>query len=138
MAAVLPPSGHAEVYRWVDEQGVTQFSQTPPRAQAYDTVKVPPPPEVDAATEEQRKSDIEQLDEWQRARQEKQEKQHAKTEEAQQRKKNCENARANLDTLENLGTRMLKTPEGEYVRPTEKELEQRQEETRKAIDEFCK
>ena len=136
--AGLSPTASAEVYRWVDEQGVTQFSQTAPRSQTYDTVKVPPSGEPNPAAEEQMNRDIERADEWQRIRKAKHEKQRAEAEEAEQRQKNCATARSNLDTLENLGPRMLKMPDGEYARPTDEELEQRKQETQKAIREFCK
>lgn len=134
----LSPMASAEVYRWVDEQGVTQFSQTPPRSQTYDTVKVPSQPQPDPAAEEKLKRDAERAGEWQRSRKAKQEKQRAESEQEEQRRKNCETARSNLDTLENLGTRMLQMPDGQYVRPTEEDVEKRKQEAQKAIGEFCK
>ena len=83
--AGLSPTASAEVYRWVDEQGVTQFSQTAPRSQTYDTVKVPPSGEPNPAAEEQMNRDIERADEWQRIRKAKHEKQRAEAEQETQK-----------------------------------------------------
>ena len=47
---VAPPLD-AAVYKWVDENGVTQYSATPPPDRAGTTVNIPPPPSS-AVTEE--------------------------------------------------------------------------------------
>jgi Domain of unknown function (DUF4124) len=37
---------HAEVYKWVDEKGQTQYGETPPAGAATTRMKVPPPPDT--------------------------------------------------------------------------------------------
>lgn len=131
------PEVRGDVYRWVDEQGVTQFSQTAPPARPYQTLRLPAQSAPDSEAETSLEQRREQLDGWQRARKEDRQKQRESAEDAAQRRKNCENARTNLDSLENLGTRMLKMPDGEYTRPSDEQLETLKQESREQIKTFC-
>ena len=51
LAALLALCAHAEVYKWVDEKGQTQYGETPPAGAASTRVKVPAPGSTDAPAE---------------------------------------------------------------------------------------
>ncbi len=127
----------AEVYRWVDEQGVTQLSETPPLGRAYDKVGIPtssaPEPDAEARTQRIR----EQTDDWLLQNQERQEKRRVQAAQGAERRQNCQNARQNLATLENLGARRLKMPDGTYTRPSEKDLDTLKQQARQEVGQFC-
>jgi hypothetical protein len=51
LAALLALCAHAEVYKWVDEKGQTQYGEMPPADAAATRVKVPAPGSTDAPAE---------------------------------------------------------------------------------------
>jgi hypothetical protein len=44
-AALAAAAAGAHVYKWVDEKGVTHYSETPPQGRRAEEVKVPEPPQ---------------------------------------------------------------------------------------------
>ena len=45
----------ATIYKWVDEKGVTQYSEIPPSGKKAEKVDMPPPPPKEVIEEAQRK-----------------------------------------------------------------------------------
>lgn len=128
----------AAMYKWVDENGVTQYSQFPPPSREYQTVVPPPPPAEDPEGAQKRLEELmKRQDESYKARTEAAEKQKQATAEAERRKQNCSTARANLEKLTTGGNRRLIGPDGVAYYPTEEERQQRIAEARKQIEEFC-
>ena len=131
----------AEVYRWVDENGVTIYSQTPPPGQVEaDTITTPPPPSADSnETWENLNRQWQEMQDREDARKD-QEEQAAKDQASQEaRRRNCEAARHNLDGLAEGRFRMrIKEPDGGYrVLPAEErqaKIEKAQEMIRKNCD----
>ncbi len=130
-------AGAAEVYRWVDEQGITHLSQTPPPSGGYQTLDLPPAPATDpgAGARVQRQAD--QVDEWQRERALRQERERADLELKAERQRRCQAARQNLTTLDNLGARGLKQPDGTSVRPSPEEAQRLRDQARAAQAQSC-
>lgn len=119
----------AQVYKWVDAQGVTHFGSQPPQdAEATTVIKSspsvtkPPAPPSGGVIGDQKAID-------------KEVKKQIAEQEAQL-KAFCEQARTNLAQLQN-NPRVREDVEGEMRRLNDEERRQRIEETRKQIDEHC-
>lgn len=123
-----------QVYRWVDAQGVTHFSEQPPQGQQATTINTatPPPPSTEPKTTPtfQSIADPEQAAVDAKVKQE-------VAEQEVQRRKYCESQRNNLAQLEN-NPRVRVEDGGEMRRLGEEERQQRIAESKKAIEENCK
>lgn len=139
-ACLIPtPAAVAEMYRWVDESGVTVYSQRPPPDAPATTIAPPPKPNP-AETERayDRLKDQVTRDFDAKEDQQKQAEAQAKRAEVQAtRSNNCAIARKNLQTLEALGARRLLTSDGEYKRISDDERAKRIQTMQKAIEENC-
>ncbi|TBU79874.1 DUF4124 domain-containing protein [Pseudomonas daroniae] len=123
-----------QVYRWVDAQGVTHFSEQPPQGQQATTVNTatPPPP----STEPKPTPTFQNIADPEQAAIDAKVKQEVAEQEAQ-RRKYCESQRNNLAQLEN-NPRVRVEDGGEMRRLGEEERQQRIAESKKAIEENCK
>ena len=129
-AALCFTSAHAEMYRWVDENGVTHFSQAPPAS--GDATRLEKPAADPVGNSDTVQSVNEQWQQLQDRRDERaeQEEQAQEQQDLQARREaNCRAARNNLEVLQGPTNRLIKTPGGDYQRLTE---EERQERIRKA------
>lgn len=130
----------AEAYKWVDENGVVSYSQTPPPSGAADTVKIPtsPPHQEDPNEAEKSLNSLrQQLEDLEEDRQLTKESQQKKADESAIRKQNCQAARSNLRKLDGLGNRLLQTSDGQYLRLTEEERQSRMQTARDNIKSNC-
>lgn len=129
----------ADVYKWVDEEGQTHYSQQAPVGQKTELIKAPPPP---ASLPEDAQRKVDQLiNEQNQARDERnrkvQEQQH---EEAQQQQieESCTRSKNNLQKyMDNPGRRILNS-DGEAIRPTEEERQAKIKQLNIDIKEHCK
>lgn len=129
---------HAAMYKWVDENGVTQYSQFPPPNREYQTVVPPPPPAEDPEGAQQQLEELLQnQDEARKAQSEAAEQEQKTAAAAERRKQNCAMARSNLDKINNAGHRRIIGPDGVAYYQTEEERQQRISEAQKQIEEFC-
>ena len=122
----------AQVYKWVDAQGVTHFGAQPPQGQQVETVNTVTAPAKPAATpqsveQEEAEADQSSID--------RKVKQQVATQEAE-RKRYCETMRTNLAQLQN-NPRVRVEDNGETRRLTEEERQSRINETRDKIAENC-
>ncbi|WP_341961988.1 DUF4124 domain-containing protein [Pseudomonas sp. RC10] len=129
LAAGSTASQAAQIYKWVDAQGVTHFDAQPPvgqSAQELETQKAvtppPPPPVRTESSQEQQTVDA------------KVKKQIAAQE--AKRKEYCETQRTNLAQLQN-NPRVREEVNGEFRRFTEEERQARIAEVKKSIDDTC-
>jgi hypothetical protein len=158
----------AEIYRYVDADGVTVYSQSPPPAAlasgarsesgsesgpegsgsessesgpAGTTTTItldrgPSSAEVAAAQarlKQQLERDLDRREEERRLAQE-----TAQNEaRAKQRASACAAARGNLQTLQNLGTKRLRLPDGSSIRPSAEQRAQYMDQARQQIRELC-
>ncbi|HAG78953.1 glycosyltransferase [Stutzerimonas stutzeri] len=122
----------AQVYKWVDAQGVTHFGAQPPQGQQVETVNTVtapaksttmPAPVVEDETEVDQQS-IDRKVKRQVAEQE------------AERKRYCETMRTNLAQLQN-NPRVRVEEKGETRRITEEERQAKIAETRSKIAENC-
>ena len=137
-ALLVTSSAYAETYRWVDENGVVSYSQTPPPSGQVETLEIRVPAGISSEEASKRLDGMrQQLEDRREDRKLAQEEKLKAKQEQQRRQQNCEAARNNLQKLEGLGNRLLKTADGEYRRLTEEERQQRMQEARKNIAENC-
>jgi len=129
----------ARVYKWVDSEGVTQYSQSPP---ASGTAKEIAPPPLPSATRQMQKSatsdtgsNTKSADEG--ATKEKGASADDIAESEKIRTENCSIAKSNLDLYTNLGKKLLKTPGGLYKRLTEDERQEKIKQSEESVKEFC-
>lgn len=121
----------AQVYKWVDAQGVTHFGAQPPEGQQATSVNTTIAPAPTAAPAKLPQVGV---DEEQQAIDEKVKKEVAAKE--AERKQYCEKMRTNLAQLEN-NPRLREEVNGEARRLGEDERQKRIGEAKKAIAENC-
>ncbi|MDP3847292.1 MAG: DUF4124 domain-containing protein [Pseudomonas sp.] len=125
----------SQVYKWVDDKGVTHFGANPPQGQAATSVNTviaqpkaaakaatPVPAAVDSGAAEQKVIDAKVKQQV--------------AEQAAERKKYCESVRTNLAQLQN-NPRLRTEVNGEQVRLGEDQRQAKIAEAQKAIKENC-
>ncbi|MDP2809404.1 MAG: DUF4124 domain-containing protein [Rhodocyclaceae bacterium] len=138
LAIFAGPAAAGEVYRWVDEQGKTHFSDTPPIQRKAEKIEIRPVMPSSPAAATQGRGWQQQIEEsnLRRNQQEKQEKaaEHGK----QQAEQKCLAARRSLDTL-NRGRplyRVDKNGERVYIEDDQRQIEISA--ARRTVDTECR
>ncbi len=133
----LASQAQGQSYRWVDENGVTHYSQRPPVDKESVEIKPPPPPAT-PPEEAWKKLNQERLQQEDTREDRKQDAEQAKKEADYKKKRAeaCTAARNNLAAYEG-PPGLVQTPDGEYKRFTEEEREAKRQEARKLIQEYC-
>ena len=136
--AGIPVLAHAQIHKWVDENGQVVYSQTvPPEARAQE-VKPPPPPAGDpeaarTALDEQ----IGRLDKARDARQTDRARQAAAAMQKAEDDAACAEAREYANKLESRSQMLLTEADGSTRRLSEEELETMREEARSRVSKLC-
>jgi len=133
-------SASADVYRWVDQDGVTTYTQAPPVSGESVELATPPEPStnaVDAARERFRREREQTFDELE-ARKEAEVQEEKQAAKEAKRAEYCSAARENLETFRNLGPRRIRTPDGRFLRLTPDEVKAEIEKTQEQVVTFCK
>jgi hypothetical protein len=128
------------IYKWVDANGEMQYTQFPPPegVEVIDVQTQAPPTDNSARERAKLQKQVEASEEQRKKQQE------AETRAAQQAdidritKDNCVKAKKNLVVLQQGGEKRYMTSEGEVLRLTEEDRQQRIAEANKQIQEFCK
>ncbi len=130
----------AEMYRWVDRDGVTVYSQNPPPSgEAARIRKQPGPRAADAEAARKRlQQQLEREFDEREAKTEQAKKDAEERESAQRDSEACAAARRNLETLENLGARRAITPEGDAVFLSDKQRGDMMAKARDQIQKACR
>jgi hypothetical protein len=127
----------AATYKWVDEDGNVQYTQTPPPA-GIEAETIQPPPKVDTdAALKQLESQEKQATELQKGRHEEADKRAKAEEELALQKKNCELARKRLASYELPRVEYVQA-DGSRVKATEEERQEQIKKSEDMIKEFCK
>jgi len=133
----------AKSYRWVDENGVTVYSQKPPPSGAATEIKPPPPPAI-SPEEAQRKLDAQRqmLEDLKEDRELKKKEATEQKEVSKRQKSNCEAAQKNLATLTSRpharARARQKGPDGEYRYITKEARQEKITAAKKQVQENCK
>lgn len=129
---------HAQIYKWVDENGQINYTQQPPSSGDAEVVKVPPPPPVDT---EQAQQEIDQLIEQQETAEETQAETQQEADEAARQQaifeENCRIAQQNYTQYENNPGRRVMDEDGNVTRLSEEERQQKLQELQEQIELYC-
>lgn len=149
---VSAPAG-AQTYKWTDADGKIHYSDQPPPANAKEQVTVKPrkpsAPTTSAspstgekgATAAKPKTYVEQEAEFRKRQVETAEREAAdkkKAAEAAEKKQNCEQARAQLKSLQSGGRITRNSAQGEREYLNDAEIAQEIERGKKSVDSWCK
>ncbi len=128
----------AAMYKWVDEDGNTHYSERPPPGD-IETQTIKPPPKVDT---ERALKELEErenkFNEMQKTRTKKAEDHEIRTEEVAMNKRNCELARDKLAKANEQTRVYAQEKDGTRRRITEEERQERIAAAQKDIAGFCK
>lgn len=134
MALCAPAS--AEMYKWVDDEGNVQYTQTPPPDRQAETIK--PPPSVDSEsagktlTEKKQQLDMRRQQDSRAA-----EETQKVAAEAAKKKQACEAARQSLEKLQSTPRVYEKDAYGDRRRIAEEERQKRISEAQERIGKTC-
>ncbi len=132
-------SAQGEIYRWVDAEGQVHYSQSPPPIGTQtEKVRGAYKPAVTPETAQKAlQEQVEKVDTQKQQTTEAKDLEGKVRAELERRKKNCETARTNLQTLENLGNRRIQDSEGKVIRLSEEDRQKRLSESQQQIKEWC-
>ena len=128
----------AKSYRWVDENGVTIYSQSPPPSGDATVIKPPPPPAT--PPEEAMKKLKEQqaaIDKSRSKKNEADKKDGKEAKNAEIKKQTCEASKKNLEQLELHPRVRMKMDDGSYKQLTDEERTAEIQEAKKGIEKYC-
>lgn len=127
------------VYKWVDEQGNTHYSQEPHGSSAKE-MNIKTNPATSSTTSEEMdelQKQVEEIDKSKQEQAKKDEKTAIEQKNKEIRAKNCSNAKSRYNTL-NAGGRLYEVDEkGERFYLDDSMRQSRLAEAQKAIDEWC-
>lgn len=125
----------ADTYKWVDEQGRTNYSETPPAGVRYSVIP-PPPPADPTVLREQMIRQKQFAEKYEKQRTAADEEKKLLEEDRQARQQNCKLGRERLASYERPGV-MLVQPDGSRIRATEEQRQEQIKQSKAIIDEFC-
>lgn len=136
LSLLAGPVFAADIYRWVDDEGVVHYTENPPRERPYEAVQAAPPPADDP---EQRQQQIEQLEREIEGtisgRRQQREQRAAERARAQERAARCEELRGMRNKLAN-SPQVRDSSEDYRVIPYE-ERQEKLEQFDRRIEEVC-
>ncbi|MEE8321222.1 MAG: DUF4124 domain-containing protein [Gammaproteobacteria bacterium] len=137
ISLIFTPITVAKMYKWVDAEGNTQYTQHPPPGDIEaETIKPPPKVDTEGAVkqlETQKKKATDLREDRLKAAGEK----RKAEEDLALVKENCRRAQGNLTNYQR-PRGLIAQPDGSRVRLTEEERQQKLAETRESIKEWCK
>lgn len=131
-------SAQATIYKWVDDEGITQYTQARPVDRA--STIVPRPVPSDLSSKEARESLLknqQKLEEWSQQRKEKKLQQKIDVVKQEQLIQQCRQARIDLANLGNAARQRFRTAEGEYIRLSEEQRNRFKQQLRDKIEKNC-
>lgn len=128
----------AAMYKWVDDKGVTQYTQYPPPDRETEVMVPPPPPAEDPeGAQKKLEATLQKLDEQRKAQVTAEEESQKAAAETKRRKENCQAARTNQKNLTTAVNRRVIGADGIARHLTEEERQQKITEANDAIKKYC-
>ena len=129
----------AASYKWVNQDGITVYSQRPPPGTEAEKLAPPPPPPIPPEEARQRLDEqLKSLQQTDEAQTTAAKKAKAAQAEAASRRSRCDNARRNLELLNTGGPRKrYRAADGSYQRLTEEERQKQMQDAHNDIRKFC-
>jgi len=137
---LLSATIQAGVYRWVDENGVTVYSQVPPPVGVQKKrIEAPaPPPVTEKEAWEAVNQDWKAMHDRQDIIKEQATADSERAEKTQNEEKNCAIAQRTLEELENSGRKRVKTADGKIQRMSAKERQEQLTKAREMESQYCR
>ena len=134
---LLAGNAYAAMYKWVDEDGNVQYTQSPPPA-GIEAETIQPPPEVDSAPAiKQMEEQDKQFDEIRKQQQKQADKDAQEAAKVAMQKKNCEMAKSRLESYARPRVKFVQKDDSR-VTATEEERQEQIKKSEDMIKEFCK
>lgn len=127
----------AEMYKWVDENGKTHYSQSPPVSDVKVETIAPPPPVDTSNAQKEVQNNVEKADALREKRLVAKEESEKENLEAKKRQQECKQLNKRLASLELRPTANKTDKEGNVSRMTEEERQKDISNTKKQINEKC-
>lgn len=134
--------GHSAIYKWIDEHGITNYTQYRPvdyeTKQKVKVVVPPASPKTDSGVAQKRlESQLKTLADNQAEREETAKTRAEASKEKKQRTENCEKARNNLTKLTTGGRKRIVGPDGVARYLAEEERQELIADAEKQVKESC-
>lgn len=138
MLSLFATAAFAEIYKWVDEDGQTHYSQQAPRDIPATVIKTPPPPAIDPNIAQQQVDDlIQQQESEEKMGLEQQNQQKIAAENKADQEKNCNIAQQQLQQYQNNPGRRIMDADGNVTRLTEEDRQQKIKEAQENVTKYC-
>ena len=139
-AALLQSPARGEMYKWTNAAGEVQYTQVPPPGEIKTEViqGAPPPADDPDKINEKLQNEVDAMDETLSRQEEALKEKNLRKEKDETYEKNCISARNNLAALQEGGRKRYLTADGQVIHLSEEERQQRINEAKDQIDEFCK
>lgn len=139
-AALLQSPARGEMYKWTDAAGEVHYSQVPPPGGIKtETIQGAPPPADDPdKIIEDLQNQVDAMDETVTKQEGEAREKSLRKEIDEAYEKNCTASRNNLASLQEGGRKRYLTADGQVIHLSEEERQQRINEAKDQIDEFCK
>jgi hypothetical protein len=138
MLSLFATAAFAEIYKWVDENGQTHYSQQAPRDIPATVIKTPPPPAIDPNIAQQQVDElITQQEAEDQVQLEQQNQQKIEAEKVADQQKNCEIAKQQLEQYQNNPGRRIMDADGNLTRLAEEERQQKTQESQENVTKYC-
>jgi hypothetical protein len=147
LAVAFAPLAGAQLYKYVDKDGKTVYTDQPPANVQAKPVEAPPPPPMPAAAAGSKngtngnKSAVERDKDNEKNREqarEQQKKQQEASEKAQQAEQRCTQARSAFNQYSEGGRLLKYNDKGERVYMSDEEIASSRDKARQEMDEACK
>jgi len=136
LLGLLSFNAQGKIYKWVDENGTTHYTQQPPPA-GVQSKTITPPPDVDTgAAREQMKKQQERAQKYMDDRNKAKQEEAKKQQQAEAQKRACEQARTRLQSFQRPRVNFV-DKDGTRRRATEEERQAQLKKTQEYIDKNC-
>ncbi|PHS70335.1 MAG: energy transducer TonB [Methylophaga sp.] len=128
----------ADVYKWVDENGETHYSQLKPKSQQADLIKAPPPPAIDPKLAQERLDELihqQQADE--KTKIEQKLKSDFAADNAEKQQQNCASAKKGLQQYQDYSRTKEVDADGNMIRISEQHRQQKIQQHQNDVKTHC-
>lgn len=127
---------HAAVYKWVDKDGMTHYTQEPPPSGIQGKTMAPPPEVNSDAAEQRLKNEEKTLQQYQQQREKASKEQQEQQQKTQARNQACDQARLRLKSLQRPRVNFV-DKDGTRRRATEEQRQSALKQAQDYIDKNC-
>ncbi|MGE5616300.1 MAG: DUF4124 domain-containing protein [Bacillota bacterium] len=136
IASIVALGAQAQIYKWVDEKGVTHYGEAPPQDRKATKVDVPsnPPDLKPPPAQDWSKKEIE----FRKRQLDRDTKEKADVQQQERRERECSQARADLAFQSQPGRHYRMNDKGEKIFKTDDQQAEVVEAAKKRVEEYCR